>query len=116
MKIGAYSGTGGDSFSGHNGSAFSTYSHDNDACDTDLCHCAQKYKSGWWFKDCLDSNLNGVNYGTADYTSDPFFGIIWMTFPDSSTPLKSVHMAIHPKISSGKELELHKCIYYLYYT
>ncbi|CAK8688320.1 unnamed protein product [Clavelina lepadiformis] len=35
---------------------FSTPDRDNDETDR---HCAKDYKSGWWFRYCYDSNLNG---------------------------------------------------------
>jgi len=43
---------------------FSTIDRDNDVSTT---HCAQFYQSGWWYKHCHYSNLNGR------YTS----GLVW---------------------------------------
>ncbi|CAK8688393.1 unnamed protein product [Clavelina lepadiformis] len=39
-------------------SEFSTPDRDNDK--EYHRHCASKYKSGWWFSYCIDSNLNGL--------------------------------------------------------
>ncbi|CAK8688279.1 unnamed protein product [Clavelina lepadiformis] len=39
------------------GNEFSTPDRDND--NDDQSHCAQNYKSGWWFENCLEANLNG---------------------------------------------------------
>lgn len=52
-------GTALDSFTGHNGSRFSTRDSDN---DTHSSHCAQAYTGAWWYYSCHDSNLNGT-YG-----------------------------------------------------
>ncbi|CAK8686883.1 unnamed protein product [Clavelina lepadiformis] len=38
-------------------SYFSTPDVDND--DDDSRHCGQKFKSGWWFRSCGETNLNG---------------------------------------------------------
>ena len=44
----------------HNGMSFSTYDNDNDMRFYD--NCAQLFKSGWWFNQCFNSNLNGIYY------------------------------------------------------
>jgi hypothetical protein len=44
----------------HNGMQFSTFDSDNDQRFHD--NCAQLFKSGWWFNNCFNANLNGVYY------------------------------------------------------
>ena len=44
----------------HNQMAFSTFDSDNDMRFYD--NCAQLFKSGWWFNQCFQSNLNGIYY------------------------------------------------------
>ena len=41
----------------HNGRKFSAKVTDVDAANY---NCAQKYKSGWWHKNCSYANLNGL--------------------------------------------------------
>uniref|UniRef100_A0A8W8LKS0 Fibrinogen C-terminal domain-containing protein n=1 Tax=Magallana gigas TaxID=29159 RepID=A0A8W8LKS0_MAGGI len=48
-----------DSFSYHNGMAFSTADNDNDRYSK---NCAQMYGGGWWYNSCHQSNLNGKYY------------------------------------------------------
>ena len=38
-----------------------------------------------------------------DYTPEKNYGIIWSTFDDSFYSLKSVYMAIRPKITLGED-------------
>ncbi|XP_062576003.1 ficolin-1-A-like [Saccostrea cucullata] len=53
LKVSGYSGNAGDSLSNHNTAKFVTqYRNDGHGC-------AKKYKSGWWYKNCHRSNLNG---------------------------------------------------------
>ncbi|KAM8714704.1 hypothetical protein ACLKA7_001114 [Drosophila subpalustris] len=57
-SIGKYSGDAGDSFSNfHNNMKFSTFDQDN---DESTFNCAAEWLSGWWFKNCAYSNLNGL--------------------------------------------------------
>ena len=90
------SSNAGDSFALHNGQAFSTIDQDNDVHTTD--HCAQTYKGGWWYKDCHDSNLNGVWY-TNGILADPQVadGIIWQHWTGDGESLKTVVIAVRPK-------------------
>ena len=84
------SSNAGDSFSSHNGAKFSTFDHDND--EKPDGSCAQRYKSGWWFKNCFDANLNGVWIeGGSAPKSD---GISWELFGGDKYSLKTVVMAI----------------------
>ncbi|CAH1801010.1 unnamed protein product [Owenia fusiformis] len=58
LTIGGYSGTAGDSMSGHNNMRFSTHDQDNDAWP--FGNCAATYTGAWWYNSCHFSNLFGV--------------------------------------------------------
>ncbi|XP_067938927.1 ficolin-1-like isoform X2 [Watersipora subatra] len=55
----------------HDGMEFSTPDRDND--DDDSYNCAAAITGSWWFKNCLQSQLNGV-YGATGWG-----GIVWKT-------------------------------------
>ena len=59
LHVSQHSGTATNvnSFQYQNGMKFSTFDFDNDIYSY---NCAHKYKSGWWFKYCFYTNLNGV--------------------------------------------------------
>lgn len=73
LTIGNYTGpTGSDAFSYANGANFSTFDRDHDAFDGS---CAERYRGGWWYTSCHNSNLNGLNLnGPHDSFAD---GIEW---------------------------------------
>ena len=48
LWINGFSGNATDSFSGHNGSEFSTVDNINDRAPK-CCPCARAYGGGWWF-------------------------------------------------------------------
>ena len=59
LTIGEGQGTGGpDRMAVHNGSAFTTQDHDNDAAGT---NCAVQYHGAWWYNSCFvnGAHLNG---------------------------------------------------------
>jgi hypothetical protein len=80
LTIGTLDGssTGGDSLVNHNQRKFSTPDRDNDSNPT--VNCAVRFSSGWWFRNCRDSLLNGIYYEGGQHP-DPNFefhdGIIW---------------------------------------
>ena len=84
--------TAGDSLSTHNNQPFSTKDHVNDAS---AVHCAQIYKAGWWYKDCHDSNLNGIWYNNGDL-ADPNVpdGIMWEHWLGNYESVKTSVMAV----------------------
>lgn len=84
--------TAGDSFSSHNGTKFSTFDQDNDESGH---HCAQLFKSGWWYQNCHDSNLNGVWRERGGNREED--GIVWRSFTGPKYSLKTVVMAVRPK-------------------
>ena len=87
--------TAGDSLATHNGRSFSTVDVDNDLSAT--VHCAQRHKGGWWYKDCFDSNLNGVWYAGGGITSSEKDGIIWQHWTTDNYSLKTTVMAIRTR-------------------
>ncbi|XP_064535201.1 fibrinogen-like protein 1 [Drosophila montana] len=87
-SLGKYSGNADDGMAGHINMEFSTPDKDH---DTGSQHCAQEYKSGWWFHKCYTSNLNG-EYRTTRL--DQLYGIDWFKWHKES--LKFVQMMIRP--------------------
>ena len=59
LTIGQASGDGGtfDAMAYHNGAPFSTRDRDHDKWRDG--NCAKVYGGAWWYKSCIDSNLNG---------------------------------------------------------
>ncbi|XP_062610469.1 ryncolin-1-like [Saccostrea cucullata] len=66
ITVSGYSGTAVDSFSSHNGMAFSTKDQDN---DINAGSCAVSNRAAWWYNSCHHSNLNG-EYGQSGVTGD----------------------------------------------
>jgi len=89
LSLGKYSGNAGDSLSYHVGQKFSTFDRDNDEW---FSNCADNFQGGWWFKYCLESNLNGgysINFNGQ--------GVIWSKGPDGyRKSLRQVVMMIRP--------------------
>ncbi len=57
LLIGGYSGNAGDSMAYHNGWKFTTKDNDN---DLNSANCAHSFRGGWWYKNCHDTNPNGI--------------------------------------------------------
>ncbi|XP_065368968.1 fibrinogen-like protein 1 [Calliphora vicina] len=97
-SLGVYIGNAGDSLTYHNGSKFSTKDRDNDQHQD--FNCAEKFQSGWWFRACHESNLNGC-YSDANLRnpkSAVACGIHWKTFRGQWYSLKFVEIMIRPKV------------------
>ncbi|XP_071118307.1 microfibril-associated glycoprotein 4-like [Haliotis cracherodii] len=88
LHISGFSGDRGDSMQNHNGQAFSA--HDRDL-DSDSNSCAQDHRGGWWYNECLYSNLNGEynNTGLAK-------GITWVSWGGNYYSLKTSVMKVRP--------------------
>ena len=83
------SSTAGDALGWLKGMHFSTKDNDNDKC-ADEENCAQNYKGAWWFKDGVDSHLNGHYYPDGQYHSNK--GIVWYHWKRNWNPLKKSNM------------------------
>ena len=70
-------GEAGDALRGHNNQPFSTPDNDND--QVSAYHCAETYRSGWWFYRCFYANLNGP-YQTSSSVGAGQRGIRWMAW------------------------------------
>lgn len=91
LSLGSYSGKAGDSFSYHNGSAFTTKDRDNDAHLS--ANCASSFKGAWWYNHCHRSNLNGLYLkGKSDSK-----GVSWYDWKNNRESLKRSEMKIRPK-------------------
>jgi len=69
----------GDSFTTHKGMPFSTKDQNNHPPVYYKDNCAKLFKGGWWYNDCHDSNLNGLNL-QGDHPNQYAVGINWKTF------------------------------------
>ena len=87
LHVSGYSGTAGDSLTYHNLMKFTTKDDDNDQYSGG--NCAKEFKSGWWYKNCFHSNLNGP-YGD-DRNSK---GINWQTWKGWEYSLPFTEMKI----------------------
>ncbi|XP_022107428.1 microfibril-associated glycoprotein 4-like [Acanthaster planci] len=84
-----YSGTAGDSLSGHSNHPFSTKDRDNDSSDSE---CAIAYSGAWWYSSCHSSNLNGLYLsGETDVYAK---GVVWQGFKGYYYSLKRTEMKI----------------------
>ncbi|KAL7630321.1 UNVERIFIED_CONTAM: hypothetical protein RMT77_019530 [Armadillidium vulgare] len=94
IDFGDYSGDAGDGLRPHLGSKFSTHDQDNDASGE---NCASNYKGGWWYKQCHESNLNGLPHkGTHSSFAD---GINWKPFRGYHYSLRKSKLSIRPSFS-----------------
>ncbi|KAM9833809.1 uncharacterized protein ACBT44_008323 isoform 2-T3 [Syngnathus typhle] len=91
LLVSGYSGTAGDRLTGQSRMKFSTKDRDQDAHSV---NCAIDWKGAWWYKDCHDSNLNGLYKatGTCDGTN-----AVWWGPSSGYTCLRFVEMKIRPR-------------------
>ncbi|XP_058833653.1 angiopoietin-related protein 6-like [Topomyia yanbarensis] len=75
-----------------NGARFSTFDQDNDQHGEGSC--ADFYESGWWFKNCMNANLNGLyqRYDKSNKTMN------WFGFRNDLQGLKEASMMIREKV------------------
>ncbi|XP_071812321.1 microfibril-associated glycoprotein 4-like [Apostichopus japonicus] len=90
---GEFQGDAGNSLSYHQRSPFSTFDSDNDASPSR--NCALRHTGGWWFKNCMRSNLNGFYFPDGPHESYAD-GIEWSRFRGLKYSLKSTEMKIRP--------------------
>ena len=101
LQVAGYSGTAGDSMqhgSGYsgwklNGMAFSTHDSDNDLSSG--TNCAQERKGGWWYNNCMPSQLNGLYHH--DTTPRTWEAVIWETFTGNHRSLKFAEMKLRTR-------------------
>ena len=86
------SGNSGDSLSWHRGMPFTTKDQDN-YNKTDN-NCAINYKGAWWYKNCHNSNLNGL-YRRGNHSSYAD-GVNWKDWKGHYYSLKKTEMKIRP--------------------
>jgi len=92
LSIGTYTGTAGDSLSGHRGYPFTTKDQDNDSSSGS--NCAVSFKGAWWYTSCHASNLNGVyHHGAHSSYAD---GINWYHWKGHKYSAKRAEMKIKP--------------------
>ncbi|XP_065354620.1 ficolin-1-like isoform X2 [Calliphora vicina] len=92
-KLGKFTGTAGDSLTGHLGMKFSTKDRDNDTHAT--LNCAANFTGAWWYTACHSSNLNG-KFGDNTYAK----GIVWRSYRGHNSSLKYVKMMIRRRRNS----------------
>ena len=89
LTIGGYQnwgiGAAGDSLMrGHNGMQFSTFDRDNDKYSG--FNCAVYRQGAWWYRNCSQSNLNGLYcYGESNHQ-----GVTWFYFNATSTSWRTL--------------------------
>jgi hypothetical protein len=89
-------GDAGDSLEYQNGYRFSTFDNDNDI-DQSGRNCADVFQGGWWYRQCLVSNLNGLYIAGGAHLEAPATGVHWVTFRGKQYSLKYAEMKIRPK-------------------
>lgn len=87
LSIGGYKGNAGDGLALHNNQKFSTKDNDQDLWSDS--NCADFFKGAWWYKKCMDSNLNGNYNGIAK-------SVFWSSLADEAS-LRATKMMIRQK-------------------
>ena len=99
LSYGAFSGTiKKDSLATyHKGQPFSTKDRDHDNCPPPSClpdsdsSCALHHQGAWWYKRCLEVNLNGRYKGSSNHQTK----MCWFNFSGGGcTPIKKSEMKI----------------------
>ena len=85
-----FDGNTGDSLSYHSGNQFSTQDRDNDVYEPS--HCAQRYRGGWWYRSCINANLNGLYLSGKYKPTTAQNGVGWQWWRGRSYSLKFVEM------------------------
>ena len=85
-------GTSGDSLAVHRCMPFTTKDQDNDPHGGE--NCANKFKGAWWYKNCHQSNLNGL-YLRGNHSSYAN-GVNWKDWKGYHYSLKRTEMKIRP--------------------
>uniref|UniRef100_A0A182MHA9 Fibrinogen C-terminal domain-containing protein n=1 Tax=Anopheles culicifacies TaxID=139723 RepID=A0A182MHA9_9DIPT len=100
IMVSDYHGNASDGLAYHNDQDFSTYDRTNDKSG-DGYPCALTFGSGWWFKRCAASNLNGKYY-LENPRSHKSTGILWESWLGDYS-LKATKMMIRPKDTWNKD-------------
>ena len=95
VTLSSISGDACDSLEYHNGMEFSTNDEDND--ESIDRHCAKRFKSAWWYKNCYRSSLNGRYSQTSQVTHG--HGIQWVKWKGYKYSLKKSEMKTRPRAS-----------------
>ena len=89
-----FSGTAGDSLSGHHSVPFTTKDKDNDQHNSG--NCAAFSKGAWWYTACHSSNLNGrYHHGKHSSYAD---GVNWSSWKGQRYSVKKAEMKIRPVV------------------
>lgn len=97
LKIGGYnaSSTAKDSMSFYNDKKFSTRDKDQEERSIHCERTFEGHNSGWWFRDCVYTNLNGIYYEHGP-NRNVLDGISWRTWTSPTYSLKNTVIAIRP--------------------
>ena len=60
-------------------------------------NCADVFAGGWWFNQCLSSNLNGQYIAGGQHSENPSTGVLWKDFRGVQYSLKCTEMKMRPK-------------------
>ena len=93
LVVQGYSGTAGDSLTGHNIMRFTTKDKDHDTYQDG--NCAQHHQGDWWFNRCFRSHLNGPY--VPECNTKNWFGIIWYHWKGKNCSLVFTEMKVRRK-------------------